>query len=164
MVLGEDVSRADVSTGEPIDLDKLAAHVRAEHMPHAAVVDCTANDAIADRYAAWLSKGIHVVTPNKRAAAGPLSRWSAIKSAVSAHHSLYLGEATVGAGLPVVKTLQDLMLTGDRVKSVDGVLSGTLSFIFNNLEPGAPFSAAVREARRLGYTEPDPREDLSGLD
>jgi aspartokinase/homoserine dehydrogenase 1 len=164
MVLGEDVSRADVATGEQIDLDKLAAHIRAEHMPHAAIVDCTANDAIADRYASWLSRGIHVVTPNKRAAAGPFSRWSAIKSAVSAHHSLYLGEATVGAGLPVVKTLQDLMLTGDRVKSVDGVLSGTLSFIFNNLEPGASFSAAVREARRLGYTEPDPREDLSGMD
>ncbi len=153
---------ASLADGPPLDLEALAAHVCAEHLPHAVIIDCTASDAVADQYAPWLSRGIHVVTPNKRAGAGPLDRWRAIGAA--RRRALYLGEATVGAGLPVIKTLQDLMHTGDTVRSVDGVLSGTLSFIFNTLEPGAPFSAAVREARRLGYTEPDPREDLSGTD
>ncbi|HEY4220016.1 MAG TPA: bifunctional aspartate kinase/homoserine dehydrogenase I [Myxococcota bacterium] len=167
MVLGEDGVSADAlanSQALALDLDALAAHARADHIPHTVIVDCSASEGIADRYADWLARGIHVVTPNKKAASGSLVRWRSIEAAARAQHALYLGEATVGAGLPVVKTLQDLLLTGDRVRSVDGVLSGTLSFIFNSLQPGESFSAAVREARRLGYTEPDPREDLSGLD
>jgi aspartokinase/homoserine dehydrogenase 1 len=153
-----------VASGVPLDLDALAAHVRADHLPHAVIVDCTAGDVVVDAYASWLRRGIHVITPNKRAASGPLSRWRTIQAAAKTGHARYFGEATVGAGLPVITTLKDLMNTGDTVVAVEGVLSGTLSWIFNTLTPDMTFSSRVREAKRLGYTEPDPREDLSGLD
>ncbi|MCC7111311.1 MAG: bifunctional aspartate kinase/homoserine dehydrogenase I [Deltaproteobacteria bacterium] len=164
MVLADDAHLADLDGGAALDLDAFARHVRAEHLPHAVIIDCTASDAIANRYAEWLRSGIHVVTPNKRAASGPLARWDAIREATKVKGARYLGEATVGAGLPVIATLKDLLHTGDRVRAVEGVLSGTLSWMFNTLTPDAPFSTLLREARRLGYTEPDPREDLSGLD
>lgn len=164
MVLADDARLADLDSGPALDLDAFARHVRAEHLPHAVIIDCTASDAVADRYADWLRQGIHVVTPNKRAASGPLARWDAIREACKVKGARYLGEATVGAGLPVIATLKDLLHTGDRVRAVEGVLSGTLSWMFNTLTPDTPFSTLLREARRLGYTEPDPREDLSGLD
>jgi aspartokinase/homoserine dehydrogenase 1 len=149
---------------QPLDLAAFARHVRAEHLPHAVIVDCTASDAVADHYARWLRQGIHIVTPNKRAASGPLARWQEIKTAASQGHARYLGEATVGAGLPVITTLKDLVHTGDDVRAVEGVLSGTLSWMFNTLTPERSFSELLREAKRLGFTEPDPREDLSGMD
>lgn len=164
MVLADDARLADLESGAPVDLDAFARFVRAEHLPHAVIIDCTASDAVADRYAGWLRMGIHVITPNKRAASGPIARWDAIREASRATGARYLGEATVGAGLPIIATLKDLLHTGDRVRAVEGVLSGTLSWMFNTLTPDTPFSTLLREARRLGYTEPDPREDLSGLD
>lgn len=148
----------------PLDWDRFAAHVRADHLPHAAIVDCTASDAVAERYAGWLGGGIHVVTPNKKAGAGPLARVKLIRSAMKSGRAQWLYEATVGAGLPVITTLKDLVTTGDRVLAVEGVLSGTLSWLFNAYKPGVSFTALVREAKRLGYTEPDPRDDLSGMD
>lgn len=154
----------DDGAPEPLDWQRFAEHVRPAHLPHAVIVDCSAADDVADRYAGWLLQGIHVVTPNKRAASGPLSRWKAITAAARQGHARYQGEATVGAGLPVISTLKELLLTGDDVVSVEGVLSGTLSWIFNTWKPGEAFSSLVREARVRGYTEPDPREDLSGLD
>ena len=145
------------------DLDALAAHVQAEHLPHAMLIDCTAADAIADHYPAWLTRGIHVVTPNKHAGAGDLDRWRAIRAARSGGpHWRY--EATVGAGLPIIQTLRDLLDTGDELIAVDGVLSGSLAWLFNGFDGSRPFSALVAEAQQLGYTEPDPREDLSGMD
>ena len=164
MALADEVKLADLGNGAPVDLDAFARFVRAEHLPHAVIIDCSASDHVADRYADWLRMGIHVVTPNKRAASGPLVRWDAIREASCATNARYLGEATVGAGLPVITTLKDLLHTGDQVRAVEGVLSGTLSWMFNTLTPDTPFSTLLREARRLGYTEPDPREDLSGLD
>ncbi len=164
MVLADDARLADLERGAPVDLDAVARFVRAEHLPHAVIIDCTASDAVADRYASWLRLGIHVITPNKRAGSGPLARWDAIREASRATGARYLGEATVGAGLPIITTLKDLLHTGDRVRAVEGVLSGTLSWMFNTLTPDTPFSTLLREARRLGYTEPDPREDLSGQD
>jgi aspartokinase/homoserine dehydrogenase 1 len=167
MVLHDAHAGLDALQGDgavDVDLDALARHVRADHLPHAVIVDCTAGEAVVDAYAGWLRRGIHVLTPNKRAASGPLPRWRSIQAAARAGHARYFGEATVGAGLPVITTLKDLMNTGDTVVAVEGVLSGTLSWIFNTLTPEMSFSSRVREARRLGYTEPDPREDLSGLD
>lgn len=164
MVLADDARLADLERAAPVDLDAFARFVRAEHLPHAVIIDCTASDAVADRYASWLKLGIHVITPNKRAASGPIARWDAIREASRATGARYLGEATVGAGLPIITTLKDLLHTGDRVRAVEGVLSGTLSWMFNTLTPDTPFSTLLREARRLGYTEPDPREDLSGQD
>jgi aspartokinase/homoserine dehydrogenase 1 len=147
---------------ETADLDRFAAHVRADHLPHAAIIDCSASDAVAERYPEWLSAGIHVITPNKHAGAGPIARHRAIRAAAGAARFRY--EATVGAGLPVISTLRDLIDTGDELLAIEGILSGTLAWLFNRYDGTVPFSALVREAHRLGYTEPDPREDLSGAD
>ena len=149
--------------GVPVDLEAFGAHVRAPHLPHAAIVDCSASEAVAARYEGWLGAGIHVVTPNKRAGSGPLVRHRALR-AMEARGRHWLYEATVGAGLPVIATLRDLSRTGDRIERVEGVLSGTLSYVFNVYDGTRPFSEVVREAKRLGYTEPDPRDDLSGMD
>ena len=137
--------------------------MHAEHLPHAVIIDCSANDAVAERYADWLAAGIHVVTPNKHAGAGPRARWQRIRSA-SANGARFRYEATVGAGLPVISTLRDLLDTGDELLAVEGILSGTLAWLFNRYDGSVPFSALVHEAHALGYTEPDPRDDLSGTD
>ncbi|MBA8885335.1 bifunctional aspartate kinase/homoserine dehydrogenase I [Dokdonella fugitiva] len=145
------------------DLDAFTRHVQAEHLPHALVVDCSASDAVAARYADWLAAGIHVVTPNKHAGAGPRERWQAIRAA-SARGARFRYEATVGAGLPVISTLRDLLDTGDELLAAEGIFSGTLAWLFNRYDGSVPFSALVHEAHALGYTEPDPRDDLSGTD
>ncbi|AWV08446.1 bifunctional aspartate kinase/homoserine dehydrogenase I [Marilutibacter maris] len=149
--------------GEPLDLQRFVAHVRAEHLPHAMIVDCSGSDAVAAHYAEWLAAGIHVVTPNKHAGSGPLPRFQAIRRA-SRGGGQFRYEATVGAGLPVIRTLRDLIDTGDVLHEVEGLFSGTLAWLFNRFDGSAPFSELVLEARRLGYTEPDPRDDLSGMD
>ena len=123
-----------------------------------------ANDAVAERYQGWLERGIHVVTPNKRLGAGPLARYRAVRELGRGLSRHFFYEATVGAGLPVITTLRDLIQTGDRIEKIEGVLSGTLSFVFNELTLERTFSDVVAEAKRLGYTEPDPRDDLSGMD
>ncbi len=148
---------------EDIDLDRFAAHVRAEHLPHALIVDCSGSDAIAARYPQWLAMGIHVVTPSKHAGSGDWTRYRAIRDAEK-HGALFRYEATVGAGLPVIQTLRSLLDTGDALTGIEGVLSGTLAWLFNRYDGSAPFSTLVAEARALGYTEPDPRDDLSGTD
>lgn len=148
----------------PVDLDAFAAHIRAEHLPHALIVDCSASDAVAARYPQWLAAGIHVVTPNKHAGSGDWARYAAIRDAQRRSGARFLYEATVGAGLPVIQTLRGLLDTGDELHGVDGMLSGTLAWLFNRFDGAQPFSALLREAMALGYTEPDPRDDLSGLD
>lgn len=148
----------------PADLDAFAAQVHAAHLPHAVIVDCSASDAVAARYAAWLAAGIHVITPNKQAGAGPLARWQDIRTACAQSGARWRYEATVGAGLPVIQTLRDLIDTGDELLAVEGIFSGTLAWLFNRYDGSTPFSTLVREALALGYTEPDPRDDLSGLD
>jgi aspartokinase/homoserine dehydrogenase 1 len=146
------------------DIERFVEHVRVDYLPHTVLVDCTASPAVAARYADWLAAGIHIVTPNKRANSGDLAYYRRLREARRAGASHYLYEATVGAGLPVVHTLRDLCETGDEVLSVEGILSGTLAYLFNVYDGGASFSDIVRDARRRGYTEPDPREDLSGTD
>lgn len=152
------------TSDEPCDLDALADHVQAAHLPHALIVDLSASDTIAAHYASWLARGIHVVTPNKHAGAGDWNRYQAIRVAQAEGGSLFRYEATVGAGLPVISTLRDLLDTGDRILAIEGILSGTLAWLFNRYDGSVPFSTLVREARELGYTEPDPRDDLSGMD
>jgi aspartokinase/homoserine dehydrogenase 1 len=158
------IARLQADDAQPLDLDAFTAHVRAGHIPHALIVDCSASDAIAERYADWLAAGIHVVTPNKHAGSGSWERHAAIRAAQRGGGGRFLYEATVGAGLPVILTLRTLLDTGDTLHGVDGMLSGTLAWLFNRYDGSRPFSALVREARALGYTEPDPRDDLSGLD
>ncbi len=154
---------AALEDGEMLDLDRFTAHVHAAHLPHAMIVDCSGSDAVAARYAGWLAAGIHVVTPNKQAGSGSLERWRAIRAA-SRHGGHFRYEATVGAGLPVIQTLRNQLDTGDELLEVEGVFSGTLAWLFNSFDGSVPFSQLVAEARALGYTEPDPRDDLSGTD
>lgn len=153
--------RGLLDAGVAADLDAFTAHVDAEHLPNAVILDCSADDGIASRYESWLARGIHVITPNKQAGAGSWARYAAIKAQSRAR---FLYESTVGAGLPIITTLRDLIDTGDEVLRVDGIFSGTLAYLFNRFDGSEPFSKLVLEARALGYTEPDPRDDLSGLD
>lgn len=150
--------------GLPLDLERFAGHVGASHLPHRVMIDCTADGEVASRYGAWFGAGLHVVTPNKRANSAPLAAFQALQRARRSAGTHYLYEATVGAGLPVIATLRDLRETGDRILEVDGVFSGTLAYLFNVYDGQSPFSAIVAEARRRGFTEPDPRDDLSGMD
>ncbi len=149
---------------QPTDLDAFTAHLLSAHLPHAVIIDCSGSADVADRYAGWLAAGIHVVTPNKQAGAGPLPRFHAIRAAAAASGARFRYEATVGAGLPVITTLRDLVDTGDAVTAIEGIFSGTLAWLFNKYDGSVPFAQLVAEARGMGYTEPDPRDDLSGTD
>ena len=146
------------------ELTRFVEHVRVDYLPHTVLVDCTASAAIAGRYADWLAAGIHIVTPNKKANSADLAYYHRLQEARRAGASHYLYEATVGAGLPVVHTLRDLRETGDEITSIEGIFSGTLAYLFNVYDGRVAFSEIVQEARRRGFTEPDPRDDLSGMD
>ncbi|WP_395620914.1 bifunctional aspartate kinase/homoserine dehydrogenase I [Dokdonella sp.] len=146
------------------DFERFTRHVHAQHLPHAVIIDCSASNDVAEHYADWLAAGIHVITPNKQAGSGPIARWHAIRDARASSGARWRYEATVGAGLPVISTLRDLIDTGDELTSIEGIFSGTLAWLFNRYDGSQPFSALVREALALGYTEPDPRDDLSGID
>jgi bifunctional aspartokinase / homoserine dehydrogenase 1 len=150
--------------GEAGDLTRFAEHVHADHLPHAIIIDCTASAEVAARYAGWLASGIHVVTPNKKANSGDLASLARLHEARRQGGAHYLYEATVGAGLPVIQTLRDLRETGDRIDSIEGIFSGTLAYLFNTWDGSQPFSSIVKTAKAQGYTEPDPRDDLSGMD
>jgi aspartokinase/homoserine dehydrogenase 1 len=146
------------------DLARFEEHIHAEHLPHAVILDCTASAEVAVHYPRWLSAGIHIATPNKKANSGPLELYGRIMGARRAGGSHYLYEATVGAGLPIIGTLRDLRETGDEIHRIEGILSGTLAYLFNVWDGTEPFSAVVRDAKSRGFTEPDPRDDLSGMD
>jgi len=150
--------------GEPLDLEKFTNHVQADYIPHSVIIDCTASADVAGNYRSWLARGIHVVTPNKKANSGPLPYYRALQEAGRAAGTHYLYEATVGAGLPVIQTLRDLRGTGDDVTRIEGIFSGTLAYLFNVFDGREAFSSIVRDAKSKGYTEPDPRDDLSGMD
>ncbi len=150
--------------GEPLDLQKFINHVQADYMPHTVVIDCTASQQIADQYRDWLTRGIHIVTPNKKANSGATPYYMALQEARRAAGTYYLYEATVGAGLPVIQTLRDLRQTGDDVTQIEGIFSGTLAYLFNVFNGTESFSSIVRAAKAKGFTEPDPRDDLSGMD
>jgi aspartokinase/homoserine dehydrogenase 1 len=149
---------------QPIDVDRFADFVQTDAVPHAVIVDATASDEIAEHYGEWLDHGIHVVTPNKRAGSGALDRLQEIRASGRRSGAHFLYETTVGAGLPIIQTLRDLIQTGDEVRSIEGIFSGTLAYLFNLLDGSTPFSEIVRQAKAKGYTEPDPRDDLSGTD
>jgi homoserine dehydrogenase len=128
------------------------------------VLDATASDAIAARHADWLARGVHVVTANKLGRGASLARAQAIEQACLASGAHYGDAATVGAGLPLLRSLRALRAGGDAIHGVAGVLSGSLAWLFARFDGRVPFSTLVREARAAGYTEPDPRIDLSGED
>jgi aspartokinase/homoserine dehydrogenase 1 len=156
--------RGALDAGVDADLAAFERHIHAEHLPHSLLIDCTASDTVAARYPRWLAAGIHIVTPNKRAGSGRAAFLEELHQGRRAAGSHFLYEATVGAALPVIQTLRDLRETGDTVRTVEGILSGTLAYLFNVWDGQVPFSAVLCDAIDKGYTEPDARDDLSGTD
>ncbi|MBS0575859.1 MAG: homoserine dehydrogenase [Proteobacteria bacterium] len=128
------------------------------------LIDATASQAVAEQHARWLAQGIHVVTACKLGQGTALARWRAIRAGCAHGGTHYGDSATVGAGLPLLRSIRELQAGGDRIHGIAGVLSGSLAWLFNHYDGMRPFSALVRQARAAGYTEPDPREDLSGED
>ena len=142
----------------------LAREVARLELTNAALVDCTAEATIVDAYPDFVNANLHIVTPNKRANVLPWRRYEALMDLLRRRQKHFLYEANVGAGLPIMSTLRDLIASGDEIQKVEGIFSGTLSYLFNAFDGTVPFSAIVRQARELGLTEPDPRDDLSGQD
>jgi bifunctional aspartokinase / homoserine dehydrogenase 1 len=138
--------------------------IREKNLHNTIFVDCTASARVAEMYPDLLLANISVVTANKLGMAGPWPLYRSIREAQRKSNARFLYETNVGAGLPIINTLNDLKNSGDKIISIEGVLSGTLSFIFNELRKGGRFSEIVRRAQEAGYTEPDPRDDLSGAD
>ncbi|SRR5579883_878771 len=152
------------SNGEPRDDAALLAALNEFDCDRRAIIDATASTQVAAKHAEWLHAGFDVITANKAGVGGTLASWRAVQEAARAGDSVYGDSATVGAGLPVLSTLRRLRGAGDRLIVLEGVFSGTLSWLFNHFDGARPFHALLAEARAWGYTEPDPRVDLAGSD
>jgi homoserine dehydrogenase len=161
------ISALASSTQAPLALSALADFLAAAPSK-TVLVDNTSSQDVGDAYPAFLRRGISIVTPNKKAFSGSYKLWKDIFGASAESGAKVFHESSVGAGLPVISTLKDLVDTGDEVTRIEGVFSGTMSFLFNSFAPtegtGGKWSAEVKKAKELGYTEPDPRDDLNGLD
>lgn len=142
-------------------LDKF---VQEHHLTNPVLIDCTSSEAIAAQYSQFLAAGFHVVTPNKKANTASLDYYRELRQVAQRHRRRFLYETTVGAGLPVIDTLQGLLNAGDELVAFEGILSGSLSYLFGELEKGLPLSEVTAKAKAMGFTEPDPRDDLSGMD
>jgi len=157
-----EILRVMQSQPRPSRLDQVPAVLRGDGAQ--IVVDATASAAVAERHAEWLAQGIHVVTACKLGQGTGLAQWRRIRAGCLHGNTAYGDSATVGAGLPLLRSIRDLQAGGDRILAIAGVLSGSLAWLFNHYDGLRPFSGFVREARDAGFTEPDPREDLSGED
>lgn len=138
--------------------------VQDNHLVNPVLVDCTSAENVASQYVEFLAAGFHIVTPNKKANTGSMAYYHELRATAQSTMRRFLYETTVGAGLPVIDTLQGLFNAGDELVAFEGILSGSLSYIFGKIDEGHSLSQATIEARNLGYTEPDPRDDLSGMD
>lgn len=156
--------KAALEGGQPMNLPAFIDTIRAENLRNAVFIDVTANEDVAMCYDELLRKSVSVVACNKIASSSPFTYYKKLKDLAREFNSLYLFETNVGAGLPVIGTLNDLLRSGDKINRIEAVLSGTLNFVFNNYNGERPFSEVVRQAQAEGYTEPDPRLDLSGTD
>jgi aspartokinase/homoserine dehydrogenase 1 len=149
-----------VTTSLPAFVEKIKDY----NLPNSVFIDCTSDKDIVQFYESLLDANISVVTPNKVANSGSYAEYRRLQRTALNRGVKFLYETNVGAGLPIINTVQGLMTAGDRFLKIEAILSGTLSFIFNTFRPGISFADVVREAKEKGYTEPDPRDDLSGLD
>jgi len=156
--------REELEAGQPADIDQFVAEAIARNLRNSIFVDVTANEKVASVYDRLLQKSISVVACNKIAASSAYENYQRLKELAGEFNSRFLFETNVGAGLPIIGTLNDLTHSGDRVRRIDAVLSGTLNFVFNHYDGSRPFAEVVRQAQDEGYTEPDPRLDLSGTD
>ena len=154
----------ELQAAAPMKLDALVNFIREKNLRNSVFVDVTANEDVAKSYEALLQKSISVVACNKIAASSPYANYEHLKSMAREYNTSFLFETNVGAGLPVIGTLNDLMRSGDEVQKMQAVLSGTLNFVFNNYDGTKPFASVVKQAQDEGYTEPDPRLDLGGTD
>lgn len=149
---------------QEFSLDALNRFVQEQHLTNPVLVDCTSAQQVADQYADFLAAGFHIVTPNKKANTASLEYYQKLRAVAQQHRRRFLYETTVGAGLPVIDTLQGLINAGDQLLAFEGILSGSLSYIFGELEAGVALSVVTEKAKAMGFTEPDPRDDLSGMD
>ena len=147
-----------------MDINLFIEKMKILNLPNTVFVDCTASEEIGLHYAEILESHISIVTPNKKANSMKYGYYKELKMLSRKHNVKFLYETNVGAALPVISTLSDLIMTGDKILKIEAILSGTLSYIFNNFKGDKQFSEVVKEAKELGYTEPDPRDDLSGID
>ncbi|HKG98767.1 MAG TPA: aspartate kinase, partial [Pyrinomonadaceae bacterium] len=145
------------ASSSPASIEDFVNHVHAAHLPHAVLIDATASAELPGLYESWLSRGINIITPNKKSNAGPFASYRRLREVARKNQRYFLYETNVGAGLPIIQTLRGLIETGDEIIKIEGVLSGTLSYIFNSLDGKRSFSEIMREAQALGFTEPDPR-------
>jgi aspartokinase/homoserine dehydrogenase 1 len=153
-----------LENGEPMRLDAWIAGITSRNLRNSVFADVTANSGVASRYASLLQKSISVVACNKIACSSVYGNYRLLKDLAREYNARFLFETNVGAGLPVIGTLNDLTRSGDKVRRIEAVLSGTLNFVFNHYNGEKPFSTVVKQAQDEGYTEPDPRLDLSGTD
>lgn len=153
-----------LATGVPSDVEQYIEHMKQLNLPNSVFVDCTAAHIAIDYYEDILNSSISIATPNKIANSGSFVDYLKLKRATLTHGVKFLYETNVGAGLPVISTLKDLQNSGDKIHKIEGVLSGTLSYIFNSFDGSVSFSEVVKEAKEKGLTEPDPRDDLNGQD
>lgn len=156
--------KALLEAGEPATLDGFHEAVVNQNQRNSIFVDITANADVADMYGKYLKQSVAVVACNKIAASSEFSKYSELKRLSKAYNAPLLFETNVGAGLPIIDTLNNLIASGDRVNRIQAVLSGSLNFVFNNFKSGESFHDVVQAAKAEGYTEPDPRIDLSGVD
>ncbi len=147
-----------------VDMSSYLKQMYDLNLTNSIFIDNTASDGIAKYYEEILDKSISISTPNKIATSSEYLHYQQLKKIAKKRGVQFMYETNVGAGLPVISTLNDLIASGDKILKIEGVLSGSLSFIFNTFKKGEDFSAIIREAQTLGYTEPDPRTDLSGMD
>lgn len=152
------------AVAEPLSLSRMTQLVKRNHIINPVIIDCTSDQGIADQYVDFLAAGFHVITPNKKANTASMAYYHQLRQAARATRRKFMYETTVGAGLPVIENLQNLIAAGDELERFNGILSGSLSYIFGKLDEGMSFSEATTVARNNGFTEPDPRDDLSGMD
>jgi aspartokinase/homoserine dehydrogenase 1 len=150
--------------GEPCDLQKFINRIFELNIRNCVFIDCTGSETVASLYGTLFENYVSVVTANKVACSSAYSHYNSLKESAREHGVRFLFETNVGAGLPVINTINDLIRSGDRILKIEAVLSGTLNFIFNVLSEDVPMSKAIRAAMKKGYAEPDPRLDLSGTD
>ena len=150
--------------GEKTDLSRFVADMKGLNLPNSVFVDNTAGAVVPAKYKEVLESSISIVTPNKVANSQSIEQYQDLKQTAFNRQVKFLYETNVGAGLPVIKALNELVLSGDKINRIEGVLSGTISYIFNSFNGVKPFSEIVREAQEKGFTEPDPRDDLNGMD
>ncbi|MEX0646758.1 MAG: bifunctional aspartate kinase/homoserine dehydrogenase I [Balneolaceae bacterium] len=150
--------------GKEMVLENFVEEMKEMNLPNCIFIDCTASSDLPQVYEDILSQSISIVTPNKKANSSGQEFFNSLHRTAERHNCAFQYETNVGAGLPIIATIHELVTTGDSVERIEGVLSGTLSYIFNSFEGGTSFSEIVKTAREKGYTEPDPREDLNGQD